>query len=152
MACSSHSDGVHVWDLDLQLEGDYRRFRPQPRACLPKPFFRAKKRKHHEALTPRGRMTRPGDSTLRVHGDPRKSIGIRSTVEVERRGFVLPQASAWVQGDVFLGDVPPPIASRFAAVVMDPPWESKSRGVRYASCRPIQLKEIPLAQLRPSRA
>lgn len=25
MACSSHSDGVHVWDLDLQLEGDYRR-------------------------------------------------------------------------------------------------------------------------------
>ena len=37
------------WDLDAQLAADYVRFRPTARACLPQPFFRAKKRKKTEA-------------------------------------------------------------------------------------------------------
>ena len=40
---------LRVWDIDQQLRSDYQRFQPKVRACLPAPFFRAKKRKCDEA-------------------------------------------------------------------------------------------------------
>ena len=76
----------------------------------------------------------------------------RSAQEVMRNGFVLPRDSAWLQVDIFAS--PTSLQSKdlvsansFAAVVMDPPWESKSRGVRYKTCQLDQLLTLPVGEL-----
>ncbi|CAE7195363.1 METTL4, partial [Symbiodinium microadriaticum] len=76
----------------------------------------------------------------------------RSTKEALAGGFLLPESSSWLQDDIFsspdglrsAGLVPP---GGFAAAVVDPPWQSKSRGVRYQKCQSDELSQLRLGEL-----
>ena len=65
-----------------------------------------------------------------LHKVPTEMRMGRSADETESSGFVLPAHCAWLQGDVFapsrIQELRP--AEGFQVVVLDPPWESKSRG------------------------
>ncbi|CAE7246149.1 METTL4 [Symbiodinium sp. CCMP2592] len=76
----------------------------------------------------------------------------RSTEEALAGGFLLPESTSWLQDDIFsspdglrsAGLVPP---GGFAAAVVDPPWQSKSRGVRYQKCQSDELPQLRLGEL-----
>ena len=61
---------------------------------------------------------------------PEEMLMGRAAHETEAKGFVLPKRCAWLQGDVFaesrIRELRP--KEGFQVVVLDPPWESKSRG------------------------
>ncbi|CAJ1359719.1 unnamed protein product [Effrenium voratum] len=157
------------WDLDAQLAADYVRFRPTARACLPQPFFRAKKRKKTEAASNRdsggelpaeqAKLRELCVGELQRHvtcaescvqraelSAPGPAVG-RSEEETIREGVVLPAGCCWVQGDLWAGDLRRLAGAGFRAAVVDPPWESKSRGLKYQSCQPQQLLQLPLGEL-----
>eukprot|EP00933_Yihiella_yeosuensis_P052302 TRINITY_DN5032_c1_g1_i1.p1 TRINITY_DN5032_c1_g1~~TRINITY_DN5032_c1_g1_i1.p1 ORF type:complete len:364 (+),score=75.33 TRINITY_DN5032_c1_g1_i1:48-1139(+) len=81
----------------------------------------------------------------------------RSDTEERRSGLVLPRGSFWIQGDIFAepralmnADLVPP--GGFVAAIIDPPWESKSRGVHYKTCQLDQLLQIPLLEVLAENA
>ncbi|CAL1143205.1 unnamed protein product [Cladocopium goreaui] len=172
---------LQLCDIDVQLCRDYQYFRPKQRACLPKPFFRAKKRKREAVCsnwTASGTLPEEQEKLRslcdempemhrhatceetcveRVTHDaraPHDMLMGRCAAEIEERGFVLPAGSAWLQDDVFSGNRILELCpeSGFEVVVLDPPWESKSRGVRYKCCQSQQLLQLPMEKLLASEA
>lgn len=83
---------------------------------------------------------------------PEELMSGRSTKEALAGGFLLPESSSWLQDDIFsspdglrsAGLVPP---GGFAAAVVDPPWQSKSRGLRYQKCQSDELPQLRLGEL-----
>lgn len=152
------------------MRGDYQLYQPSVRSCCPEPFFRASAKRtkppdlnEEEAHLLAEMAAHPwqprhleckqsciADTQLPTSLLPEGSG--RSDVEASDQSFVLPAGSSWLQGDVFgdrnalsaAGLVP---SAGFAAAVVDPPWESKNRGVHYRTCTLKQLFDLPFPEV-----